>query len=77
MTLCGMRGQYQTAGITSASMRFLGQPSHLNTQSPYQQPNQGLPDTPPQQPNQVIVPQELELMEMEIQDNIPDLIDTP
>ena len=41
------------------------------------QPDQGLPDTPSQQPNQVEVPPELELMELHVLDDIPDLIDVP
>ena len=60
MTLYGMRSWYQTAGNTSASMRFLGQPCHpiptAIPATPPLQPDQGLPDTPPQKPNQVEVP---------------------
>ena len=39
------------------------------------QPDQGLPDTPSQQPNQVEEPTELELMELDVPDDIPDFID--
>ena len=50
---------------------------HSPYQWPLPQPNQGLPDTPPQQSNQVEVPPELELMELDVPDDIPDLIDVP
>ena len=43
-------------------------PSHLD---------QGLADTPSQQPNQVEGTPELELMELDVLDDIPDLIDVP
>ena len=61
-------------------MRFLGwPPPHPQPVpvTPAPQPNQGLPDTPPQHPNQVEVPPELELMELDVLDDIPDLIDMP
>ena len=40
-------------------------------------PNQGLPDTPSQYPNQVEVALELELIDLNVPDDIPDLIDVP
>ena len=45
--------------------------------TPSIQPDQGLPDTPPQQPNQVEVPPQLELMELDVPDDIPDFVDVP
>ena len=45
--------------------------------TPSLQPDQWIPVTPLQQPNQVEVPWELELMELDIPDDIPDLIDIP
>ena len=45
--------------------------------TPSLQPNKGVPATPPQQPDQVKVPQEFELMEPDIPENIPYLLDVP
>ena len=47
------------------------------TATPTPQPDQGLPDTPPHQANQVGVLPELELMELDIPDDIPELIGAP
>ena len=44
---------------------------------PYPQLNQGVPDTMPQQPDRVEVSPEFELMELDIQEDIPDLLDVP
>ena len=44
---------------------------------PPQQPNKGVPATPPKQPDQVEVPQDFELMEPNILEDIPDFIDIP
>ena len=58
-------------------MRFLGQqPQPIPAPHPSSL-TQGLWDTPPQQPNQVEVFPELELMELDVSDVIPDLIDVP
>ena len=44
---------------------------------PPPQPNQGLPDTLPKQLNQVEMAPKLELMELDILHDTPDLIDIP
>ena len=41
------------------------------------QPNQGVPAISPQQADQVEVPPEFELMELDITEDLPDLLDLP
>ena len=50
---------------------------HSLYQQPHPAAHQGVSAMPPQQPYQVEVPSKLELMEMDIPDDIPDLIDVP
>ena len=45
--------------------------------TPPLQPNQGVPATPTQQPDEAEVPPEFELMELDIPEDIPDLLDVP
>ena len=45
--------------------------------TPPPQPNQGVPATLPQQPDQVEVSPQFELMELDIPEDIPDLLDVP
>ena len=45
--------------------------------TPSQKPNQGVPATPPQQPDQIELPPDHRLMELDIPEDIPDLIDVP
>ena len=60
-------------------MKFLGQTPHPHPlpalATPPQQSHQGVPVSSPQQ--QVEVPQELELVELDIPDNIPDFLYVP
>ena len=45
--------------------------------TPPPQANQEIPATPSQQPDQVEVPPEFQLMELDIPEGIPDLLDVP
>ena len=45
--------------------------------TPPPQPNQWVPATLPQQPDQGEVPLEFELMELDIPEDMPDLLDVP
>ena len=79
---CRMKSQYQTAEKLFASMKFLCWPPHPYPCSLYQQPHPCIPTKEsqphlPRKPDQVEVPRQFELMEQDIPDDIPDLLDIP
>ena len=63
-------------------MKFLGWPTKTLppkacTSDPSLQPDQGIPTMPPEEHYQVEVSPEFELMELDIPEDIPDLLDVP
>ena len=74
MTQCGLKNMYQTAGSICAYMIYLGQQAHLTSN-----PNSLIKEYshPTPQPDQAEMPTGNELIELDIPEDIPYLLDVP